>query len=502
MVGETFGNYEVVATLGKGGVGVVYLAQHHTIARRAAIKVLAPELSKDRDVVKRFFLEALATSLIRHPGIVEVFDYDVEPSGRAYIVMEYLEGESLAECLERSGSLPWQTACAIAQRIASAVGAAHAHGVVHRDLKPGNVFVSRVVGSFDVTERRIKVLDFGLAKLLSDDRGTERITRAGMLLGTPMYISPEQCTGADQAMPSADIYALGCILFEMINGRPPFERDGIRAILAAHMFEAPPRVPGVPVWLEELILRMLAKKPEDRPGSMDEVAEALATAGREDAGLTWLMPGSATAMLPGVVLPTPMPHRFPWRPALRLPRLSRIAPHLRLSRIAPYLRLSRIAPRLHLSRIAPHLRLSRLARLRLSFIERPVWVAAGVAAGLVALVAVGAFAFSRGGPPPQRAAASLAAATARVVAVPATVKIADSGLLTPVDSVRTAEPPVVAAPEPAIPTQAIQVPAPDQAPAAEQPAPPRRRIGEAPARRRPEPSRVRAPAVPDGIVDL
>ncbi len=196
MVGETFGNYEVVATLGKGGVGVVYLAQHHTIARRAAIKVLAPELSKDRDVVKRFFLEALATSLIRHPGIVEVFDYDVESSGRAYIVMEYLEGETLAACLERTGTLSWQTACAIAQRIASAVGAAHAHGVVHRDLKPGNVFVSRVAASSTVTERRIKVLDFGLAKLLSDDRGSEPITRAGMLLGTPMYISPEQCNSA------------------------------------------------------------------------------------------------------------------------------------------------------------------------------------------------------------------------------------------------------------------------------------------------------------------
>ena len=102
MVGETFGNYEVVATLGKGGVGVVYLAQHHTIARRAAVKVLAPELSKDRDVVKRFFVEALATSLIHHPGIVEVYDYDVESSGRAYIVMEYLDGETLAECLERT----------------------------------------------------------------------------------------------------------------------------------------------------------------------------------------------------------------------------------------------------------------------------------------------------------------------------------------------------------------------------------------------------------------
>ena len=225
--------------------GVVYLAQHRTIARRAAIKVLAPELSKDRDVVKRFFLEALATSLIQHPGIVEVYDYDVEASGRAYIVMEYLEGETLAACLERTRTLSWQTACAIAQRIASAVGAAHGHGVVHRDLKPGNVFVSRVVASSNVAERRIKVLDFGLAKLLADDRGNEPITRAGMLLGTPMYISPEQCTSSDQVTPSADIYALGCILYEMLCGKPPFEREGIRAILGrAHVRAAAARLGG------------------------------------------------------------------------------------------------------------------------------------------------------------------------------------------------------------------------------------------------------------------
>ncbi len=494
MVGETFGNYEVVATLGKGGVGVVYLAQHHTIARRAAIKVLAPELSKDRDVVKRFFLEALATSLIRHPGIVEIFDYDVEPSGRAYIVMEYLDGETLAACLERTGSLPWQTACAIAQRIASAVGAAHAHNIVHRDLKPGNVFVSRVAASSHATERRIKVLDFGLAKLLTDEPGSEPITRAGMLLGTPMYISPEQCTSSDQVSPSADIYALGCILFEMICGKPPFEREGIRAILAAHMFEAPPRassrVPALPAWLDELVARMLAKKPEGRPASMVEVAETLATAGREDAGLTWLMSGSATAMLPSVVLPTPAPRMFRWHDSWQLPRL-RLPSRLFPSRL-------RLPSRLLPSRFIPS-GLRRLpSRLRLPAMDRRV---AGAVAGLAALVVVASVTFLRGGHPSHRAAASLAAVTTRVVAAPAPAKIADPGLMTAnaVDSVRAPEP-LAPAPTAAVVMPDAQVPI--QAPPPELRAPVKRRNGEAPARRHPDSPRPHAPVGPDGIVDL
>jgi len=469
MVGETFGNYEVVATLGKGGVGVVYLGQHHTIARRAAIKVLAPELSKDRDVVKRFFLEALATSLIRHPGIVEVYDYDVESTGRAYIVMEYLEGETLSACLERTVMLPWQTACAIAQRIASALGAAHAHGIVHRDLKPGNVFVSRVTASPNATERRIKVLDFGLAKLLSDDRNVEPITRAGMFLGTPMYISPEQCSAAAEVTPSADIYSLGCILFEMICGKPPFERESLRAILGAHMFEEPPhvseRVAGVPAWLDDLIVRMLAKKPDERPASMEEVAEALASAGREDAGLTWLMPGSATAMLPATLLPTPAPRRR-WRHLLR----------------APFVRMPR---------------LSRVARqLRLSVIDRRVRRVAGVAAGLVALAVVGTVALSRGGHAARRASP---VASPRAVAAQPPAKIARSDPLTAISVV---PPSVPVAPPPTAAVEVSEAPGSLQVVPVPVPAPVKRRIGETPARRRPESPRVRAPAETDGIVDL
>ena len=300
VAGETFGNYEVIATLGKGGMGVVYLAQHRTLARRAAIKVLVPELTREPDIVRRFFLEARATSLIRHPGIIEVFDYDIEADGRAYIVMEYLKGETLAECLQRVGTLQWQTACAIGNRIAAALGAAHAHGIVHRDLKPGNIFLSNL--EIDVataaTERRIKILDFGLAKLLHDDRASTRITRAGMLLGTPAYISPEQCDATGEVDHRTDIYALGCILYEMICGQPPFMPSTFRKMLAAHMFQAPTRasalVPAVPAWLDQLIARMLEKNAADWPASMPEVADALSPCA-DDAGMTLLLSRQETA---------------------------------------------------------------------------------------------------------------------------------------------------------------------------------------------------------------
>src|SRR3954451_10687398 len=136
MVGEMFGGYRVLAKLGAGGMGEVFLAAHQRIERRAAIKVLIPELTQNPDIVRRFLTEARATSLIRHPGIVEVFDCDVDPSGRAYIVMEYLEGETLADVLDRQRRLPYDEACAVAAKVAEALAAAHAQGIAHRDLKP------------------------------------------------------------------------------------------------------------------------------------------------------------------------------------------------------------------------------------------------------------------------------------------------------------------------------------------------------------------------------
>jgi serine/threonine protein kinase len=279
MIGEIFGNYEVVASLGKGGMGVVYLGQHQRIARRAAIKVLAPELTRNPEAVRRFFIEARATSLIKHDGIVEVFDCDVDLRGRAYIVMEHLEGETLAAHLARSGALPWRTTCVIGRRIAEAVDAAHASGIVHRDLKPENIFVTRDPAQTGAAERAVKILDFGIAKLLSVEARAEGLTRAGVLLGTPRYISPEQCCGDGDVDHRADIYSLGCILFEMMCGQPLFAREQVRALLAAHMFQRPPaaseRVPSIPAWLDHLVTRMLAKLPDERPASMSEVARAL-----------------------------------------------------------------------------------------------------------------------------------------------------------------------------------------------------------------------------------
>jgi eukaryotic-like serine/threonine-protein kinase len=285
MTGETLGNYDVLATVGKGAMGEVFLAQHQRIARRTAIKVLAPELTKNPEAVRRFFNEARATSLIRHAGIVEVFDCDVDAHGRAYIVMEYLEGETLGAYLGRTGPLHWPTACTVGRQIADAVGAAHGSGIVHRDLKPENIFLCRSEGRAPSAAIAVKVLDFGIAKLLFADDGADRITRNGVLLGTPRYISPEQCYGAAEVDQRTDVYSLGCIIFEMIVGVPPFTGEGLQALMAAHMFLPPPalsaRVPAIPAWLDQLVGRMLAKKPDERPTSMTEVARVLAAGHHE-----------------------------------------------------------------------------------------------------------------------------------------------------------------------------------------------------------------------------
>ena len=274
MIGDAFGNYRIVAQLGSGSMGVVYLAEHQRIARRAAIKLLAPELVRDQHALRRFFNEARATSLIRHPGIVEVFDCDVDAAGRAYMVMEHLEGETLAERLRRGGTLHWSAACLIARRVADALAAVHEKGIVHRDLKPENVFLAP--NGRDPTAA-VKVLDFGVAKLLTAD-AVARLTTRGMLVGTPEYMSPEQCAGTEVDH-RADVYALGCILFEMVTGRSPFVTSSVRELVFAHRFRPAPSViascPDAPDWLNELLKRMMAKEPDGRPSTMHEVSAAL-----------------------------------------------------------------------------------------------------------------------------------------------------------------------------------------------------------------------------------
>ncbi len=282
VLGERFGSFKALARLGEGSMGEVYLAEHQRIARRAAIKVLSPERTRDADAVRRLFVEARAASMIRHPGIVEIYDCDVHRNGRAYIVMEYLEGETLAKRLERAGAFTWPVACRIARRVSDAIGAAHRAGIVHRDVKPDNVLL---LSDADwPTASDVKVLDFGLAKLLAGNFVGVAGTVEGSLVGSPTYMSPEQCRG-EPADHRCDIYALGCVLFELVAGRPPFIDTRVRDVLEAHIVRQPPQLaslaPDVPAWLLRLIARMLAKDPQQRPRSMDEVSLDLGVVAQE-----------------------------------------------------------------------------------------------------------------------------------------------------------------------------------------------------------------------------
>jgi serine/threonine-protein kinase len=278
MIGETIGNYKIVLPLGSGSMGHVFLGEHERIARKAAIKVLSPELAHDAAILERFFVEARATSLIHHPAIVEVLDCGIHgPEQRPYIVMEYVPGETLAALLERKGQLPWREACETARRIADGLAAAHRHRIVHRDLKPANVMLGgdpgTPVGEVNPT---VKLLDFGVAKLLHAARSR---TFPGELLGTPEYMAPEQCGGRGGVGERTDIYGLGCVLFEMITGRLPFTAAKLGDLILAHQWTAPPPLSAhaeVPAELDRLMSRMLAKQPEDRPAEMAAVAQALA----------------------------------------------------------------------------------------------------------------------------------------------------------------------------------------------------------------------------------
>jgi serine/threonine protein kinase len=274
--GDQIGSYLIVRRIGEGGMGEVYQGRHRYIGREAAIKILRPELSRDERVVKRFFTEARATAAIRHPGIVEILDCDISPSGQAYLVMEYLQGEDLAHRIATLGELSLDTPLLIdlVRQIAAALAAAHGLGIVHRDLKPENIFL--VEGPTPL----VKILDFGVAKLLYGDGDAHDKTRTGSVLGTPMYMAPEQCRGAGTVDQRADIYALGCVLFEMITRRPPFVRSGAGEVLIAHMAEVPPRLSSLSVAIDELVADMLAKDPAARPQTMNEVLTRLAGLGK------------------------------------------------------------------------------------------------------------------------------------------------------------------------------------------------------------------------------
>jgi eukaryotic-like serine/threonine-protein kinase len=281
VIGQRINNYEITALLGQGGMGSVYVAEHPVLGRRAAVKLLRPEYALDENLVARFINEARASSAIHHPGIIEVFDVGTLPEGQPYLMMELLEGETLARRINRLGRLRPPEAIEVASQAASALAAAHGHGIVHRDLKPDNLFLVGEAGN--PGDPRVKVLDFGIAKLHRRWTGQQIRTHTGSLMGTPPYMSPEQCRGISSEIDHrTDVYALGIILYEMLVGAPPFLSEGFGDVLLMHLTRPPrpPREidPAIPMSVEAIVLRALEKEPERRFASMDELGRALAAA--------------------------------------------------------------------------------------------------------------------------------------------------------------------------------------------------------------------------------
>ena len=279
MIGHVIGNYRLVSELGQGGMGVVYVAEHTQLGRPAALKMLLPQFSSDETIVQRFFNEARAASAIDHPGIVEIYDFGKHTDGRAYIVMALLKGETLQERIARGALTPVEGATIVAQ-VASALAVAHARGIVHRDLKPDNIFL--VPNEMMPGGVQAKLLDFGIAKL-TDDRASFK-TQTGSLIGTPAYMSPEQCMGRADLDHRTDLYALGCILFHVLCGRPPFVSEaGAGPLIDAHLRDPAPDPRGFNPYVSEplaaIVRRLLEKDPAARFQSATELREALMNAG-------------------------------------------------------------------------------------------------------------------------------------------------------------------------------------------------------------------------------
>lgn len=279
LVGKTLnGTYVVDGVIGEGGMGKVYRARHTRIASKEfAVKVLRAEFTRNPDVVTRFRREAEAAASIAHANVVGVYDVDSTPEGHSYLVCEYLKGRDLADELAQGGPLDIPSAVHIAVEVARGLEAAHARGVVHRDLKPHNVFLLEDGESGVVPARpQIKVLDFGLSRFV-DAPGTQ-LTQTGVIMGTPAYMAPEQADGSGADL-RTDVYGLGAILFTALCGRPPFEGETLQAIVLAVMSQEAPRVrsinPELPENLELVIQRAMARRREDRYQTMAELRRAL-----------------------------------------------------------------------------------------------------------------------------------------------------------------------------------------------------------------------------------
>ena len=268
--------YKVLRKLGEGGMGSVYLAEHVVIEKKFALKVLAPELARRSDLVARFLQEARSASRIGHENVIDISDFGQSPDGLVFIAMEFLDGKDLGEIVRTQGAMDWGQAREIVLQICRALRAAHDKGIVHRDMKPENIFLIQREGQ----PHFVKILDFGIAKVMGLDPNGPRLTRTGMIFGTPEYVAPEQAEGKDTDH-RADIYAVGCILYHLITGQTPFVAESFMTMLTKHLMEdpVPPSVrrpdlvisPG----MDALVLKALEKDRDNRWQSMAELLEAV-----------------------------------------------------------------------------------------------------------------------------------------------------------------------------------------------------------------------------------
>jgi eukaryotic-like serine/threonine-protein kinase len=264
---QALGNrYRLGERIAAGGMGSVYRAVDETLGRRVAVKLLRRALADDPTFLERFRREARAAATVSHPGVAGVYDYG-ELGGQPFIVMELVEGETLAERIAARGRLPWPEAFAVAEQVARALAAAHAHGLVHRDVKPANILLG--------ADGRAKVTDFGIAKAAQ----AATLTGTGMVLGSASYVAPEQAQGGDVG-PAADQYSLGCVLFEAVTGEPPYRGASAVAIASQHVSAPVPdprhTAPDLPAPVADLIRRALDKEPDRRFASAAAMADAIA----------------------------------------------------------------------------------------------------------------------------------------------------------------------------------------------------------------------------------
>ena len=276
------GRYRILKPLGEGGMGQVYLAEHEAIEKKVAVKVLRREYSEKPDIVARFQQEAVSASRIKHPNVLDVFDFGQLDNGCFFLAMEFLEGNDLADELTRHRLIDPQRGVRFALQICRALAAAHSRGVVHRDMKPENVFLQHIGDGEEI----VKIVDFGIAQLRTTEEAAasepkrRRLTRTGMIFGTPEYMAPEQAAGKKADL-RVDIYATGIILYEMFTGAVPFTGDTFMAVLAAHLNDpTPPMTTVCPdlqvsVEMQQVIVRALLKNPDERFQTMGELAAAI-----------------------------------------------------------------------------------------------------------------------------------------------------------------------------------------------------------------------------------